>query len=89
MCFRKNIQNLLINFFSCFFLADDENPDVEEGDNLESTEEKKPEEKPEIISWRRKPDEEGAAQRPPSPSRKRYSPDRRRRQNGQCSCPYV
>lgn len=65
------------------FSADDETPDVEEGNDVESSEEKKPEEKPEIISWRRKDDDDGAAQRPPSPSRKRFSPDRnRRRPNG-------
>lgn len=63
-------------------LAHDEHPDTEEGNDVESSEEKKPEEKPEIINWRRKPDDDGAAQRPLSPSRKRYSPDRRRRQNG-------
>lgn len=40
-----------------------------------------PVEKPEIVSWRRKPEDDD--KRPASPSRgKGYSPERRRRQNG-------
>lgn len=73
--------------FLQILLADDENPDEEPtGDIVEGSEQNKPEAKPEIISWRtRKPEDDSAAQRPPSPSRKRYSPDRsnnRRRPNG-------
>lgn len=41
-----------------------------------------PVEKQEIISWRRKADDDDGESAPPSESRKRYSPDRRRRQNG-------
>lgn len=67
----------------CFvFLAAPEPSEAVEPNGLEEEPEEKaaPAEKPEIVSWRRKPDEEGG--RASSPSRKRYSPDRRRRQNG-------
>lgn len=56
-----------------------------------NVEKKAPVEKPEVISWRRKADDDGDADadapRGPSDdsSRKRYSPDRRRRSNGMCS----
>lgn len=55
--------------------------DQPNGDELDepSVEKKAPIEKPEIISWRRKPEDDG---RPSSPTRKRFSPDRSRRPSG-------
>lgn len=61
-------------------------------DELEDSnvEKKAPDEKPEIISWRRKADDDAddpdASRRPDDSSRKRYSPDRRRRSNGMFTC---
>lgn len=62
-------------------------PEAEnDGSEAEHDETKEaPVEKQEIISWRRKPDDDGDSA-PPSESRKRYSPDRRRRQNGLYIC---
>lgn len=64
--------------------VDDTHPGVEtdEGHDDVDEEDKTSAEKPvEIISWRRKPEDDD--RRASSPSRKRYSPDRRRRQNGE------
>lgn len=81
-----HLKTLFIHYtklYSIFFLAVVAQPDAEnDGSEAEHDETKEaPVEKQEIISWRRKADDDGDSA-PPSESRKRYSPDRRRRQNG-------
>lgn len=56
----------------------DNNASEPENDEIKDA----PVEKPEIISWRRKPDDEDGGASSEPRSERRYSPDRRRRQNG-------